>query len=77
MLRKMTAKPNNMATGKPTANRFSVGAARLMDDMDHWGYSFRLGSTRAWFEGDAGDARQWLLDHGLIDSKEQPTFSLR
>ena len=40
-----------------------VGRARLMADMDAWGYTFRLGSTRAWFERDAGDARQWLLDH--------------
>jgi len=42
-----------------------VGRDRLMQDMDAWGYSFRLGSTRAWFEGDAGDARQWLQDRGL------------
>ncbi len=34
-----------------------VGSERLMQDMDAWGYSFRLGSTRAWFEGDAEDAR--------------------
>ncbi len=27
-----------------------VGRARLCEDMDEWGYSFRLGSTRAWFE---------------------------
>ena len=27
-----------------------VGRERLMQDMDEWGYSFRLGSTRAWFE---------------------------
>lgn len=40
-----------------------VGRARLMADMDAWGYTFRLGSTRAWFEHDASDARQWLLDH--------------
>ena len=40
-----------------------VGRARLMADMDAWGYTFRLGSTRAWFEHDAGDARQWLLEH--------------
>lgn len=40
-----------------------VGRARLMADMDAWGYTFRLGSTRAWFEHDAADARQWLLDH--------------
>jgi hypothetical protein len=37
-----------------------VGRQRLMADMDAWGYSFRLGSTRAWFEQDAEDARDWL-----------------
>lgn len=37
-----------------------VGRDRLMADMDAWGYTFRLGSTRAWFEGDAGDAREFL-----------------
>jgi hypothetical protein len=37
-----------------------VGAVRLMADMDAWGYSFRLGSARAWFEQDAEDARQFL-----------------
>lgn len=54
-----------------------VGRARLMLDMDAWGYSFRLGSTRAWFEQDADDARQWLIDHGLIDSADRPTGKLR
>ena len=44
-----------------------VGSARIMADMDAWGYSFRLGSTRAWFEGDAENARQWLIERGLID----------
>src|ERR1700740_506119 len=34
-----------------------VGRERLWADMDAWGYSFRLGSTQAWFEGDARDAR--------------------
>jgi hypothetical protein len=37
-----------------------VGRARLMDDMDAWGYTFRLGSARAWFENDAEDAREFL-----------------
>jgi len=37
-----------------------VGSARLMADMDAWGYTFRLGSARAWFERDAADARDWL-----------------
>ncbi len=43
-----------------------VGRDRVMTDMDTWGYSFRLGSTRAWFEHDAADARQWLHDHRLL-----------
>jgi hypothetical protein len=39
---------------------------RLFADMDAWGYHFRLGSTRAWFELDSEDARAWLLRHGLL-----------
>lgn len=42
-----------------------VGRERLCRDMDAWGYSFRLGSTRAWFEEDAADAREWLMAHGF------------
>ena len=53
------------------------GAARMMQDMDAWGYSFRLGSARAWFEQDAGDARQNALAWQLIDESGQPTFRLR
>jgi len=54
-----------------------VGRERLCADMDEWGYSFRLGSTRAWFEGDAQDARIWLAAHSVIDSNNRPTWSLR
>ena len=43
-----------------------VGRDRLMRDMDAWGYSFRLGSTRAWFERDAENARAWLAERGLL-----------
>ena len=43
-----------------------VGRERLMDDMDAWGYTFRLGSTRAWFEHDAEDARAWLEVNGRL-----------
>ena len=43
-----------------------VGRARLMADMDAWGYTYRLGSTRAWFEQDAEDARRWLVERGLL-----------
>ncbi|TPG05446.1 hypothetical protein EAH88_15960 [Rhodanobacter glycinis] len=42
-----------------------VGRDRLMADMDAWGYSFRLGSARAWFEQDAGNAREFLRERGL------------
>lgn len=42
-----------------------VGRARLMRDMDAWGYSFRLGSAAAWFETDAEDARDWLRERRL------------
>jgi len=45
-----------------------VGRDRLFIDMDAWGYSFRLGSSRAWFEQDAEDAREWLYEHGVIES---------
>jgi hypothetical protein len=54
-----------------------VGRERLMTDMDAWGYSFRLGNTRAWFKCDAEDATEWLQQHGLIDSAGTPTFTLR
>lgn len=43
-----------------------VGRERLMHDMDAWGYTFRLGSARAWFEHDAEDARAWLEARGLL-----------
>ncbi|HEY6544213.1 MAG TPA: hypothetical protein VIZ64_04910 [Dokdonella sp.] len=43
-----------------------VGRARLMRDMDAWGYTFRLGSASAWFERDADDARAWLDARGLL-----------
>jgi hypothetical protein len=54
-----------------------VGRDRLMSDMDAWGYSFRLGSTRAWFEKDAEDAREFLLKYKLIDDAGEPTWRLR
>lgn len=43
-----------------------VGSAQLMADMDAWGYTYRLGSTRAWFEQDAEDAKAWLIERGLL-----------
>jgi len=54
-----------------------VGRARLMRDMDAWGYSFRLGSTARWFAEDAEDARNWLIDKALIREDGEPVFRLR
>jgi len=54
-----------------------VGSERLSADMDDWGYSFRLGNTRAWFTSDADDARSWLIEHGVIDSDSRLTGRLR
>jgi hypothetical protein len=44
-----------------------VGGDRLMLDMDSWGYTFRLGSARAWFERDAEDAIAFLVDLGVVE----------
>jgi len=53
------------------------GRQRMLDDMDRWGYTFRLGSAQTWFEKDAEDAVAWLQRHSLIDSQQQPTWNLR
>ena len=54
-----------------------LGQERLLQDMDRWGYSFRLGGARTWFEQDAQDARDWLFRRGLIDAQQRPTGTLR
>jgi hypothetical protein len=55
----------------------SVGRERMFADMDAWGYSFRLGNTRAWFLGDAGEAREWLVRAGILASDGRLTWKLR
>ena len=50
-----------------------MGRQRAFADMDAWGYSFRLGSTQAWFENDAADARSWLRRHGVTDAEDRLT----
>jgi hypothetical protein len=55
----------------------SLGRERMFCDMDNWGYSFRLGSSRAWFEHDAGDALDWLITHKLVDGRKRPLPGLR
>jgi len=50
---------------------------QLMQEMDAWGYSFRLGSAYQWFSKDAEDTRQWLLDSDLITPDNKPTWKLK
>jgi len=47
-----------------------MGRNRMFLDMDRWGYSFRVGSSREWFETDAQDALLYLSEklphsHGI------------
>ncbi|HAI58515.1 MAG TPA: hypothetical protein DCM32_01370 [Xanthomonadaceae bacterium] len=50
------------------------GRERAFADMDAWGYTFRLGSARAWFGRDAEDALAHLLSlphlRGLLPAQE-------
>jgi hypothetical protein len=55
----------------------NVGQLRMLQDMDAWGYTFRLGSAAAWFERDAADAREWLTARGLLDAQGMPTYVCR
>ena len=55
----------------------NVGRQRMCRDMDDWGYSFRLGSTAAWFAEDAEDACAWLIRHGLLDPHGCLTYACR
>lgn len=54
-----------------------VDGARMCDDMDAWGYTFRLGSAHRWFAEEAGEARDWLLREGLVDAAGRPAYRMR
>ncbi len=49
----------------------SVGRESIWADMDEWGYTFRLGSAKAYFENDAHTAFQFLVDKKIINSRHQ------
>ncbi len=53
------------------------GREQHFQDMDEWGYTFRLGSAKRWFYEDAEDAKQWLIDKKLINFNEIPKWKLR
>lgn len=53
------------------------GLERMWQDMDAWGYTFRLGSAQRWFQEDADDAVEWLVKHGLLTPNGDFIFQLR
>ncbi|QQZ30837.1 hypothetical protein HMY34_01645 [Thiothrix subterranea] len=53
------------------------GRERMWQDMDAWGYTFRLGSAQCWFQEDAEDAFEWLVQHGLLTPSGEFIFQLR
>jgi len=53
------------------------GRERMFNDMDEWGYTFRLGSSKAWFEEDAKDVFEWLVSHKLITKEGKPEWNIR
>ena len=54
-----------------------MGESRMLHDMDAWGYTFRLGSAKAWFNDDAGDALSWLKNYKILDCSGVPSYDLR
>jgi len=54
-----------------------MGRERMFEDMDSWGYSFRLGGSKRWFYKDADDALQWLIRRGLLSGDAEPCGALR
>lgn len=53
------------------------GRQRMFSDMDEWGYTFRLGSSQAWFEKDTDDTLDWLRQYNLLDSELKPSWNIR
>lgn len=52
------------------------GRALMMEDMDLWGYTFRLAGARPWFELDASEAKAWLIAVGILDTDGNPTWAV-
>ncbi|MBF0264053.1 MAG: hypothetical protein HQL46_02190 [Gammaproteobacteria bacterium] len=60
------------------SDHFSMSSkAQLMQEMDEWGYTFRLGTAKNWFEKDAIDAQIWLIKDQVIDNNDQILWQLR
>ena len=54
-----------------------MGKDRMMQDMDNWGYTFRLGSAKRWFTQDSSDTLKWLNEYELLASEHKANYKLR
>ena len=54
-----------------------ISREQLMQDMDAWGYSFRLGSAKSWFLHDADEVKDWLIECEILDQNCEITWKLR
>ena len=54
-----------------------MGSERMMIDMDSWGYTFRLGSAKDWFDQDAEDTLHWLQKNKLLGNNNLPNYKIR
>jgi len=53
-----------------------VNSNTLCQNMDSWGYTFRLGSAKKWFANDAQEPLQWLLTKNVLTADHTPTWNL-
>ena len=74
-----SARVLSASAARASACAASVPSA-VLRDMDVWGYSFREGSARAWFDGDGKDLRAVLVSSSTassIRSKSRSTSYVR
>jgi len=54
-----------------------INPMMLCEDMDEWGYTFRLGSAKRWFLEDADDALAWLQQADILNQDKQVTWNIK
>jgi hypothetical protein len=59
------------------AKQLGLSENDICQDMDSWGYSFRLGSALAWYKNDANECMEQLITWGILDHNRLPTYLMR
>jgi hypothetical protein len=50
---------------------------QLLNDIDAWGYSFRMVSAHRRFTHYAEEVQKWLIDHNILNIHGELTWNLR